>query len=153
MRLGAGIAFAGMLLVVGCTAGAGVDLQAVPPCEVLEPTQLAEVDLAGASAEPGDAGVSTRTCTFTTPGNATPVTLAVDPSLRLADVRDAYLAYAPDPAPLVDGEVAGRPALVGSGERCFVAVEVGSGALSVFGGDDCAAVRRMAELAVTNLAT
>jgi hypothetical protein len=92
----------GLALVAGCGAGgaADVDLSVVAPCELLDQAQLAEVGLAGASAQPGEAGVALRTCRFTAPsgtGDVTsPVVLVVDPNGRLDGVQGVMAELAPE---------------------------------------------------------
>lgn len=144
-----GIALIGALLVAACGSGS-VNLAAVRPCEVLDGAQRAELGLAWAASTPEYLDDPRRTCRYSTSGNpgAPYVALSVHPGGTLNEWR---VTYAGSGRLLMDAEVASRPALVSTGPACAVAVDVGSGLLLASGGEDCPAVRRMAEIAVTNL--
>jgi hypothetical protein len=140
-----------LAFVAGCGVDrADVDLSSVAPCALLDQAQLAEVGLAGASAQPGTAGVTVRTCRFTAPPSSL-VVLMVDPKGRLDGIQKVMAGTSPELGALEEGEVGGRPSLHSTGKACNVFVDLGSGVLGVSGGPDCGAIQRTAELAVTSL--
>jgi hypothetical protein len=156
------IAWVGMAGVLALAAGCGgvdgragaapvatVDIGAVAPCELLTSAQLGEVGLAGAAARPIETG-PVRSCQWTAPGSFVPSVLAISSGAGLSALAAGQSEAG---ASLVEGAIAGRPALeMAVGGACSILVEIAdSTVLNVLGSGGCGAARRMAELAVTNL--
>lgn len=124
-------------------------LGAVAPCELLTPTQLREVGLAGSRAVPTDSG-ALRSCAWTDPRRLVPTVVAFGTGVDLTDMA-AGMGGRPE-----DAEVAGFPAAYvrSAGGACSVLVEVAPDAvLTTISTDSCPAAHRIAELAVGNLPT